>query len=149
LNDVLSELSKPVWWVSVVIAGIAINLLSAYMKGSLDKAHTATSSWWRRRSSVRQLSWENQIKRLRNSEDAKRLAAASEIRNRLQSLHMLLLAILMLLLPAFMNTSGFQFPKVAAIFVLGFSMAMFFLSFLTFRQAAETANLLRLAAKES
>lgn len=148
MSDVLTELSKPVWWVSVVIAGIAINLLSAYMKGALDKALAGTSSWWRRRSSSRQLAWESRIKHLRDDEEARRKAATFEVRTRLQSLHLLLLAMFMLLLPAFMNTSVFQLPKLAAVFVLGCSALMFFLSFLVFRQAAETANLLRHAAKE-
>ena len=124
-------------------------MLFRSMKGSLDKALAGTSAWWRRRSSARQLAWENNIKRLRESDEARRMAGDSEVRTRLQSLHLLLLAMFMFLLSAFINTSGFQFPKVVAAFVLGCSAAMFFLSFLAFRQAAETASLLRRVAKES
>ena len=149
MNDILTELSKPVWWVSVVVAGIAINLLSAYLKGSVDKALTGTSSWWRRRSSARQLAWQARIDLLRSNEQARHAVAASEVRLRLQSIHMLLLAIFIVLLPMFMATSGLPLPRLALVFVLGAFAIVFFMSFLAFRAGGEMAVVLREALKKA
>ncbi|MDR7152469.1 amino acid transporter [Hydrogenophaga palleronii] len=148
MSEVFAELSRPVWWVSVVAAGIAINLLSSYLKGAVDGVFSSTSSWWRRRSSARQRAWASRVERLASSEKERNWAAASEVRNRLQSIHLLLLSMIAILLPAFANTSGFVFSNIAYFFVLGFSSIIFFMSFLAFRQAAETAAVLRAAGRK-
>ncbi|MFM5708873.1 MAG: hypothetical protein ACRCYG_18835 [Aeromonas veronii] len=50
MEDTYKFLSSTEWWVSVVIAGITINVISAYMKTSLDGCLSKLSSWWRFRS---------------------------------------------------------------------------------------------------
>ncbi len=47
MNDILSELSKPSWWMTVVIAGLIINLASAYLKRPIDKGMSIFSKTWR------------------------------------------------------------------------------------------------------
>jgi hypothetical protein len=46
-------LSTPEWWISVVIVGIAVNILSGYVKLPIDKLLSRTSSWWASRSATR------------------------------------------------------------------------------------------------
>lgn len=43
IEKLVSDFSSWYWWVSVVIVGMVINLLSAYLKQPLDR-------WWERRS---------------------------------------------------------------------------------------------------
>lgn len=37
MNDLLTELSRPSWWVSVVVAGFLVNLVAAYAKPLVDR----------------------------------------------------------------------------------------------------------------
>ena len=37
MTEVFSELSKPTWWVTVFIAGLAINIIAAYIKPLIDR----------------------------------------------------------------------------------------------------------------
>ena len=61
LSDVLTS---PVWWVTVVVAGIAINVISAYLKTSLDQRLSGLSSWWRNRSIKRKAAFDAFVRRL-------------------------------------------------------------------------------------
>ena len=101
-NEVLTELSKPVWWVSVVIAGIVINLLSAYLKPPLDTVLSTTTSWWRRRSEVRRRLWETHLARITSSDKVMQMAIVAEFRCRLQAIYLLLLGMSVMLFQLFM-----------------------------------------------
>jgi hypothetical protein len=148
LNDILTELSKPVWWVSVVVAGIVINLLSAYLKSLADKALNGTSSWLGRRSTARQLAWQARVNRVRLDEEAKHEALASEFRLRLQSIHFLLLAMFVMLLAISPTVTGTSVPRLFFVFMFLFSTSMFFMSFLSFLDGAKTARVLRQASNK-
>lgn len=54
LVSVTDELGKPAWWISVVIAGLVVNLASAYLKVRIDSLLSARSERWRVRSSKRE-----------------------------------------------------------------------------------------------
>lgn len=103
MDEILSELSKPVWWISVVVAGIAINLLSAYLKNPIDGSLARISIWWRLRSSARQKAWKEWIEILRSNEEARTNAWMLEMRFQLLSIYLLLLAIFMVLLVSFID----------------------------------------------
>lgn len=44
MDDILNELTKPVWWFSVFIAGLAVNILAAYIKPLFDHLTQRISS---------------------------------------------------------------------------------------------------------
>lgn len=140
LTEIINELSKPIWWVSVVIAGIAINLISSYLKGALDKKLSGASSWWRSRSDTRRRAWEIRLQRLKSSSEERRQAEASEIRNRLQSLHLLLMALFLSVLSFSTGISSLSRPL--GIVCLCFSALTIFLAFLAHVRSQETARLL-------
>ncbi len=75
MSEILTELSKPVWWVSVVVAGLLINLLSAYMKSSLDGFLSNISAWWRDKSVKRKQVWQNRVAEIRSSEQARHIVS--------------------------------------------------------------------------
>lgn len=147
MNEILNELSKPVWWVSVVLAGIVINLFSSFLRGQINRTVLSTSTWWRRRSAARQKAWEERIERLSISEAAREFTKHSEIIQRLQSIHLLLLAIFMLILPLFLSISSAPLPRAVQITIFGFSGLIFFGSFLAFRGAISTRDALHEALK--
>ncbi|MFA7322055.1 MAG: hypothetical protein WC000_11380 [Dokdonella sp.] len=149
MDEIINELAKPVWWVSVVVAGIAINLLSSYLKNPLDRTIARTSSWWRSKSVARQKAWERKVERLSSSEEARNAAGLLEIRLRLQSIHMLLLAIFMLLLPILLASAITPLPRLVAIAIFAFATFIFFVSYLTFSRAAATRNALHEAGSKA
>jgi len=128
LDNIITEISKPVWWISVVIAGIVINLLAAYIKSSLDKLLPKTFSYWRNISVKRKASWLKRIDEIRHNEEIKKKVLTSEIRLTLRSINMLLLGIFILLVPIFAMVAGHELSKIDKIAVLALASLMFFVS---------------------
>ena len=50
MSSTYEILKTPEWWVTVVIAGIMINLLSGYIKSTLDTRLSRISNWWNTRT---------------------------------------------------------------------------------------------------
>jgi hypothetical protein len=128
LSEVITELSKPTWWISVVVAGLAINLISAYLKQSLDGLLARTFSWWRTRSQAKRDEWTTRVQAIQASEELHEYELANEFRLRLRAINLLLLAI-------FLSTMrlAFMFAIVAY---------AFFSAFLTFIKASDTEKAL-------
>ena len=121
LNEILNELTKPIWWFSVVIAGMAINPLSAYTKPVLDKSFLTTFAWWRRRSEERQKAWDERIEYIRSSKVAREGEIQSEFRLYFDSIRALLTAILIIV-----ATSFFQETMSSTTMVFVFSVSAWF-----------------------
>ncbi|RCS56864.1 hypothetical protein DU000_11030 [Parvibium lacunae] len=145
MNEIITELSKPVWWVSVVVAGILINLLSAYIKSKLDTIAARTFSWWRDKSQASKAAWETRIEGISENDRIRDIELAREIRFRLQSINFLLMAIFLLVLLSFVMASGVFLPKLFQLAVFGSSSILSFASFLALQNAANTANALCIA----
>jgi hypothetical protein len=150
MNEIINELSKPVWWVSVVIAGIIINLISAYLKTRLDKTLSSASAWWASQSAKRKKDWSERVERI--SEGGVELASeiAEESRQRLQSIQVLLLAILLLLQLVLMESIRADVPREIKVAFLGVSSALLFASFMSLQSAIRTARAItaaRMSAK--
>ena len=103
MDELMQELNKPVWWFSVVIAGIAINILSSYMRNVLDTYLSDTMSWWRRRSKSRQASWRKRIDFLVSGAEARSHWRIQMVMWRLRSLTFMLLSMF------FFGTGGLTF----------------------------------------
>ena len=50
MKELLADSTSPVFWVGVVIVGIVINILSAYLKPAIDKVFGGVSDRWAKRS---------------------------------------------------------------------------------------------------
>ena len=50
MDDFIKNFQSPAWWIGVVVVGIALNLLSAYLKTPLDRGLTLLSGRYARRS---------------------------------------------------------------------------------------------------
>jgi hypothetical protein len=149
LNEIVTELSKPIWWFSVVVAGIVINLLAAYLKTPLDKTLAGSSSWLRSKSEVRRKAWEARVDWIASSEEARNTEVLLEIRQRLDSINSLLLAIFILVLAVFKSLFGEPPGRAMTVMALGISAIAFFLSFLCFRAAVSTSNAVNEARKKA
>ena len=78
MSGFLSAIASPSWWISVVVVGIALNLISAYAKSALDR-------WMAGYSTARKLRFEKdekersaRIEKMKLSDRALFLAARRE-----------------------------------------------------------------------
>ena len=139
MDEVVTELSKPIWWISVVVAGIVINLLSSYIKTQLDRSILSTASWLRRHSTRRQEKW-NEIVSHIATDEGRRWAEVSEVRARLQSIQLNAVAILTLVLVIFTESVSTPIPRWAIVAMMALSATSFTLAFQAFQHASYLAR---------
>ena len=144
MNDIITELSKPVWWVSVVVAGIIINLLSGYIKASMDIWLSKLFISWNERSTKQNNAWTALVDGIKSSDSTHHSAVAKETRARLQAIHFLLLAIFISNFPFMVSLeSGGYTYRLLNVFFYALAAITFFASFLVFLSAARTARAIR------
>jgi hypothetical protein len=85
MRDFLNNLSSTYWWISVVIVGVIINIVSAYLVRKLDPRLSLLSSWWRKRSEAKRDKRKVEIEKLRGNSHEQILIALSEIRQRIRA----------------------------------------------------------------
>jgi hypothetical protein len=85
MKDFFSSLSSPSWWVGVVIVGILINLISAYLKPRLDRWLSGSSKWWATRTEEQRRSRQARIQKLRESQHEQTMAGLAALRSALQA----------------------------------------------------------------
>lgn len=95
MEEFLNNLSSPSWWIGVIIIGIILNLVAAYLKTHLDTRLSRFSKWWRDRSEIRKKERESKIKKLRNNPQEQILFAVSALRFRIRSVHFLTVTIML------------------------------------------------------
>jgi hypothetical protein len=129
MNEILELLTAPTWWISVVVVGIAINLISAYLKPTLDSRLSGISSWWRLRSERQRAERLALVEKLRNSQHEQLLASMDDLRDRSRAVYMLLIGIFAMLF-------GYGvIPEIASIITFGFGAVSFLMAFLCFKDA--------------
>jgi hypothetical protein len=141
MNAIIDELSKPVWWFTVVVAGIAINLLSTYVRNKLDSALSRYSAWWRSKSERRKAAWEKRITSILENDDFRAMCIHREVRLRVDAVFFLLAALVILSLPALFSSVGLSpLPRWATMIMLAVFMAIFLIAFVTYH-AAQTLSI--------
>jgi hypothetical protein len=139
LSEVITELSKPTWWISVVVAGLAINLISAYLKQSLDGLLARTFSWWRTISQAKRDEWTTRVQAIQASEELHEYELANEFRLRLRAINLLLLAIFLSTMRLAFGTPHNEYSKIFMFAIVAYA---FFSAFLTFIKASDTEKAL-------
>ena len=148
MDDIVTELSKPIWWISVVLAGIVINLLSAYLKSQIDRTLIGSLSWWREKSTKRQEQWALRINAIISNNEIKADEMHGEIVQRLQSVALMLQSIILLLLTLLISEIDKQLHLFVLLTTFGLSAFIFFASYLAFLKAATTRSALQEAQKK-
>jgi hypothetical protein len=148
LERIFTELSNPVWWFSVVLVGIAINVLSSYLRGALDGFFSKSSSWWRNRSEARKKAWEERVDRIVSSIEERNLAIADELRMRLGAIVRLLLSIIIFCYALFFDSHSVRFDFLELLSLVLFAAYLIF-SFFTWNEAEYLKLLLKEAQARS
>ena len=148
MEDLINELTKPVWWFSVIVAGVLVNLGSSYLKSVLDKSLSTTSYWWRRRSDSRREAWAKYIHSLAEPE-AREHARHLEIRDRLQAIFFLLCGATFTLMGMVSRIAVPEFPRTLIVFCLGSGALTIFFSYMCLLDAVRRARAIHAAVAES
>jgi hypothetical protein len=94
MDKIWNELANPTWWFSVVVAGLAINILAAYAKSPIDAVLSRSTKRWATRTESLRAAREERIERLSHSARLQVFAIVYEMRLRFYSLSMLGVALL-------------------------------------------------------
>ena len=94
MEELLRNVSSPSWWVGVVIVGILINLISAYLKPRIDGIASKLSTRRRNQVAADQEFRKAAVERLKADPHEQLMAAAVELRHRLRALWSMLLGVL-------------------------------------------------------
>lgn len=86
MSDLIADFQFPRWWMSVVVAGILVNIIATYLLRFVDVRLTKTSSWWRRRNASAQQERHAIVEALRSERDGQTQFEVAEMRSRLRSL---------------------------------------------------------------
>ena len=78
MNEILDSIASPIWWFSVIVVGIAVNLISAYVKPFLDRKMAGYSTARAQNLTRVQNERTARIRRLRESDRALFLAVRRE-----------------------------------------------------------------------
>jgi hypothetical protein len=131
LEEIINTVSEPVWWFSVVVMGIVINLSSAYIKEPFDRVMSNVSSWWKSKSDKAALKKEEYRTRLASDKEFMLLESMAELRQRHRSIYSLVWALLVVICVDYLEIDGWF-----AVFFWAVSAFMVFFSYLTFTHAA-------------
>jgi hypothetical protein len=86
MSEVQATFFSKEWWLTVVVAGLAIHLAASYLKPQLDRMGGLVSRSWANRNKKHAYERKVRVERLRHNETARWTAAHDEIRHSLQSL---------------------------------------------------------------
>lgn len=97
MEELTRNASTVNWWLSVVIVGVLLNLVSAYLKQGVDYFLKHTSEWWRARSARSRQRYDEEISALRQSADLRQSYQHRELTLKVESLFLLIFALLLYL----------------------------------------------------
>ena len=86
MEAIAKELSNPAWWFTAVLAAIAINVISSYAKGWIDRQLARWFESRRNRSNAEREAWEWELKKMAASPSYWAWKAQHEIRCRLRGI---------------------------------------------------------------
>ena len=106
MSDFIADLASPRWWMSVVVAGILVNMVATYLLRLLDSRLMRASDWWRRTRTSVQRERQATLDALRTEPQKQIRLQAAEVRYRLHSLVLLVQAVGMAVLVVLFITVG-------------------------------------------
>lgn len=113
MDEVLQNMSSASWWFGVVLVGLTINLVAAYLKPRMDSVLSRVSKRWAANSAIKREEREARILTLIASEHEQILNRTEELRLRIRSFCYTFDASLLFLL-------GFSFQFIPGPKKLGF-----------------------------
>ena len=101
MEELTKELLNPIWWITVVVAGIIINLIAAFLFKRMEVSISNRSDKFKNLSEKRKKERDARIQNLRDNKEAVYLTSLDEIRNRIRAVLACVLATLIFLMNEF------------------------------------------------
>jgi hypothetical protein len=98
MEEFFKSLTSPVWWLSVVIVGVIISVVGAYLKVWIDKFFSLLSSAWKLRVEQEKLKANELLQQVQNSDRTLIMLGFEENRFRQRSMLLSILSMLCLIL---------------------------------------------------
>lgn len=130
MENIVEELSSPVWWVTVVIAGFLINVIAAFVFKKLDNSFSNFSSRFREMSEQRRSERDQRVEHLRNDYKSLYLISLDEIRYRLRMVQGVVLGVFIFVFVEFASVR-LNIPDIFAVFFLFFSVLSIFVGWIS------------------
>jgi flagellar biosynthesis protein FliQ len=122
------------WWISVVIVGLMINLISAYAKPKIDDQVAKLSHWWANQNEKERLQRTRRIESIRSSPQIQHVLGVQSIRRIVTgsayALASLLFAIIRALIPfpieespSFLSQLRLYFPLLMMAILIGMAIS--------------------------
>jgi hypothetical protein len=139
------------WWFSVVLVGIAINIVSAYLKTPVDNLLSWFSVRWQKRTDKKKVEFEALVQELRGNTTRQIFAAFEEMRQDIRAVAGLLVSIMSILLTLLfsLTTPMIFFENFVMSSKVLFSLLASFAYFFLFVPAWTKAAMFRRALKEA
>ena len=130
MDEFANSVSSLSWWLGVVVVGIVLNVVAAYLKPRLDKLFSTMSSSWRNRSEKRFSERKRLADELRNDKHQQILILGEETRARIRGIAAFILSLMFLVLQLTLQVymSGDVFHDEIRVVVRWFSAACILLS---------------------
>jgi len=147
MDQFAKSLTSVSWWLGVVVVGVALNLISAYLKPKVDSTLSAASGWWKSRSEKQRAKRAEMIAFLRDNPDEQAFFIAEELRHRIRAVMWLIFSGLSLLLHSILHlddgVSTSQTIRVLEMLVTNLMAALLLLfSALDHSEAADRSKIL-------
>ncbi len=143
MQNIIEVLSSPLWWFTVVVVGIIVNLLASYMKSKLDVFFGGISKWWLNKSNERKALSQALFLELKESDNKRFMLSFLAHRSMQHSIHFLVMALFVILIILLLDvTTGSKGLEIIKIITFGFSSILFIISFLSFTDSTKKRILL-------
>ena len=143
MQNIIEVLSSPLWWFTVVIVGIIVNLIASYMKSKLDVFFGGISKWWLTKSNERKALSEVLFLELKESDNKRFMLSFLAHRSMLYSIQFLVMALFVILIVLLSDgIVEYKGLEIIKIITFGFSSILFFISFLSLTDSTKKRLLL-------
>jgi hypothetical protein len=109
MDRFLQDATSSYWWLSVVVVGVIINVLSAYLKPFLESRLSHLSDYWGKRHEAKIGLFNQRVSLLRSNPELRVIYAMRELRYRVRMIGFIVLSIVMLLASKASNYGIFGF----------------------------------------
>lgn len=97
MNEFISYVQSPAFWLGVLVVGVLVNLIAAYLKPHIDKSLSSVSARWAKKVEELERKRMARIKTLRGDKHKQLVASRRQVEHLIESVHSLALAAIMML----------------------------------------------------
>lgn len=103
MDEIITVLKSPVFWIGTVVIGIFINYFSDYTKPLIDKLLSKLSTKWRNRTAAKKQAWNKRVQSLVGNKDAQEQERKDEFREKLDAIFSLIFCLLLAVVGSIMR----------------------------------------------